>query len=74
MAGVRHGRGMLCVNPPLFCLGSKEMTDKRSRRTALEITETRQMTGNWLTIITKMMITIGPNGSILTAQMNLGSF
>jgi len=32
------------------------------------------MTGKWLTIIIKMMMKIGPNGSILASQMNLGSF
>jgi len=40
----------------------------------LEITEARHMTGKWLTIIIKMMMQIGPNGGILTSQLNSGVF
>lgn len=50
------------------------MTDKRGRRKGREIMEFRQVTGEWLTIIIKMMMKVGPNDSILTSQMNLGSF
>lgn len=45
-----------------------------SRRRAGEITEARHMTGQWLLIIIKIIMMIGPNGSILTSQINRGFF